>query len=234
MVPGLCLLAIAALQQIVGASQPYSTWMSDSFVIRGNNPTRGYTSAVLYRGIESTYNKTGNETYYKFIKSQIDTFVTPAGALGNYDATKYSLDDIRIGPNLLFLYLKTGDERYKTAASHLRHQLDIQPRTPSGGFWHRKPAYPNQMWLDGIYMAQPFYAQWTQLFEPTNNTAWNDIVLQFDLIELHCRNTTSNLLVHGYDESKVAVWADPVTGGAPHGPYLFRPLSLNFVALRVF
>lgn len=82
---------------------------------------------------------------------------------------------------------------------------------------HRKPAYPNQMWLDGIYMAHPFYAQWTQLFESSNTTAWDDIVLQFDLIEAHCRNKTSNLLVHGYDESKVAKWADPSTGAAPHG-----------------
>jgi rhamnogalacturonyl hydrolase YesR len=72
------------------------------------------------------------------------------------------------------------------------------------------------MWLDRIYMAQPFYAQWTQLFDHNNATAWDDIILQFDLIEEHCRNKTTNLLVHGYDESKIAVWADPITSPAPH------------------
>ncbi|KAH8585919.1 putative cell wall glycosyl hydrolase YteR [Bisporella sp. PMI_857] len=208
---------LAGALSLASAQQPYSTWMSDSFISRGVTPSRHYTNAVLYRGFETAYNKTGNVTYYNFIKTQIDSFVSSSGALGDsYAVSKYSLDDIRIGPNLLFLYLKTNDERYKKAAAELRAQLDSHPRTPSGGFWHRKIPYPDQMWLDGIYMAQPFYAQWTQLFEPNNKTAWNDIVLQFDLIEKYCRNITSNLLVHGYDESKVAVWADPITGAAPH------------------
>lgn len=208
---------IAALLPAVLGAQPYSTWMSDSFISRGVTPDRHYTNAVLYRGFELAYNKTGNLTYYNYIKSQVDQFVDSAGNLGeDYSTSLYSLDDLRIGPNLLFLYEGTQDERYKNAAGQLRAQLDRQPRTPSGGFWHRKPTYPNQMWLDGIYMAQPFYAQWTQVFDPANATAWDDIILQFDLIEEHCRNKTTNLLVHGYDESKVAVWADPITGAAPH------------------
>ena len=85
------------------------------------------------------------------------------------------------------------------------------------------------MWLDGIYMAQPFYAQWTQLFDPNNVTAWDDIILQFNLIEEHCRNKTTNLLVHGYDESKVAVWANPITGASPH--VWDRALGWYFMAL---
>lgn len=71
------------------------------------------------------------------------------------------------------------------------------------------------MWLDGIYMADSFYAAYTSLFQPDNTTAWDDITLQYDLIEEHCRNTTSNLLKHGYDESKSTVWADPATGASP-------------------
>ncbi|TVY83008.1 Unsaturated rhamnogalacturonyl hydrolase [Lachnellula suecica] len=212
-----CFTVLVALTTVAYGAQPYSTWMSDSFITRGVTPDRHYTNAVLYRGFELAYNKTGNTTYYAYIKSQIDSFVDASGNLGgDYSTSLYSLDDLRIGPNLLFLYLSTQDERYKTAAGQLRAQLDRQPRTPLGGFWHRKPTYPNQMWLDGIYMAQPFYAQWTQLFDSSNATAWDDIILQFDLIEEHCRNKTTNLLVHGYDESKVAVWADSVTGAAPH------------------
>lgn len=71
------------------------------------------------------------------------------------------------------------------------------------------------MWLDGIFMADSFYATYTSLFQPDNTTAWDDITLQYDLIEQHCRNATSQLLKHGFDESKVAVWADPVTGASP-------------------
>jgi rhamnogalacturonyl hydrolase YesR len=209
--------ALAAFLPAVAVAQPYSTWMSDSFIQRGVAARRGYTNAVLYRGFEMTFNKTGNATYYDEIKSQVDELVDSSGnLLDGYSTSLYSLDDLRIGPTLLYLHLKTNDQRYKTAAGQLRAQLNRQPRTPSGGFWHRRPTYPNQMWLDGIYMAQPFYAQWTQLFDADNATAWDDIVLQYDLIEAHCRNKTTNLLVHGYDESKVAVWADSITGGAPH------------------
>lgn len=64
-------------------------------------------------------------------------------------------------------------------------------------------------------MADSFYAKWTAKFDAENQTAWDDIVLQFDLIEEHTRNETTGLLAHGYDESKTAVWADPDTGSAP-------------------
>lgn len=85
------------------------------------------------------------------------------------------------------------------------------------------------MWLDGLYMAETFYATYTSYFEPDNTTAWNEIALQFDLIEEHTRNHTTNLLVHGYDESKKAVWADPVTGACPN--VWNRAVGWYFVAL---
>lgn len=75
------------------------------------------------------------------------------------------------------------------------------------------------MWLDGIYMADVYYARWTYQFEPTNNTAWDDIALQFDLIDAGTtidRNRTNGLPVHGFDASKTAEWADPETGACPH------------------
>lgn len=100
---------------------------------------------------------------------------------------------------------------------------------PGGGFWHRAPIYENQMWLDGIYMADTFYATYTSFFEPDNTTAWDDIELQFDLIEEHCRNETTNLLYHGFSADKSTVWADPETGASP---YVWdRALGWYFVAL---
>ncbi|KFY32274.1 hypothetical protein V493_00352 [Pseudogymnoascus sp. VKM F-4281 (FW-2241)] len=209
--------ALATLLPSAYAAEPYSTWMSDTFITKDIPLPRSYPQAVLYRGIEAVYNVTGDTSYFNYLQTSLDAIVDADGNLGDgYSSSKLSLDDLRVGPTLLYLYRETGDERYKTAASQLREQLDIQPRTPSGGFWHRKPAYPDQMWLDGIYMALPFYAEWTGMFDATNEAIWDDIILQFDLIEEHCRNTTSNLLAHGYDESKVASWADPVTGASPH------------------
>lgn len=212
-----CVAALAAIVPAGEAAQPFSTWMADTMIQRGlQRSNRGYTSAVNYRGLEYAYNHTGNVTYYNTIKTQIDGFVSADGVIGqSYSESRHSLDDIRIGNNILYLYLKTGDVKYKKAADSLRNQIRTSPRTKSGGFWHRKGAYPNQMWLDGIYMADVFYAQYTQLFEPTSTAAWDDIILQYDLIEKYTRNKTSGLLAHGYDESKVASWADPVTGAAP-------------------
>jgi rhamnogalacturonyl hydrolase YesR len=73
-----------------------------------------------------------------------------------------------MGNNYLYWYNQTGDEKYKSAAQIVRTQLDGHPRTPSGGFWHREPTYPNQMWLDGIFMADSFYAKWTNWFDADN------------------------------------------------------------------
>jgi rhamnogalacturonyl hydrolase YesR len=224
-------LLVAALSGLSQAAN-YTEWMASSFMTKNISLSRNYANGVLYTGMEFAYNKTKDERYFTYIKSQVDAVVDSSGGLINYPGSTVSLDDIRIGLNLLWLWTKTGDDRYKIAADTLREQLNFTPRNKAGGFWHRKPTYPNQMWLDGIYMAENFYAQYTAWFQPNNVTAWDDITLQFDLIEEHCRLETG-LLVHGYDESKVAVWAgmsprnlpdltviltllDPVTGGAPH------------------
>ncbi|KAI9038250.1 glycoside hydrolase family 88/105 protein [Aspergillus affinis] len=195
----------------------YTEWMATSYLSKSVTQSRNYANGVLYRGIELAYNKTQDESLLNFITSQVDAVISPEGELNDYNLTKKtSLDDLRIGTNLLNLWARTGNKRYKIAADTLRHQIDVTPRNAGGGLWHRMPTYPNQMWLDGIYMSTNFYAQWTAWFDSKNKTAWDDIMLQFDLIEEHTLVKESGLLAHGYDHSKVAVWADPVTGSAPH------------------
>ncbi|KAM3081201.1 hypothetical protein ACMFMF_003115 [Clarireedia jacksonii] len=198
------------------ASIKYSTLVSDSFIKRGVPKTAQYPQAVLYRGVEMAYNLTGNKTYIDWIDSQMTAIVSDNGTLLGYPSYPASLDDVRIGTIILDTWARTKIAKYKVAADTLRKQFNYNPRTASGGFWHRAPTYPNQMWLDGIFMADVFYAQWTSYFDAANTSAWNDILLQYTLIEEHCRNHTTNLIVHGYDESKVSVWADPVTGASPN------------------
>ncbi|KAI0138650.1 glycoside hydrolase family 105 protein [Hypoxylon sp. NC0597] len=198
------------------ASKSYLAWTADSFIQHGVEVTKGYGEATLYEGYEAAYALTRNETYAEWYRGQIDGgVVLENGTIRNWNYSFYSLDDYRIGNNILWWYERTHEDKYKQAASIIRSQLDRHPRTPTGGFWHRAPNYPNQMWLDGIFMADSFYAKWTSLFDAKNETAWDDIARQYDNIEAHTRNRTSGLLVHGYDESKKAVWADPVTGAAP-------------------
>ena len=112
---------------------------------------------------------------------------------------EYNLDQIYPGRTLFTLYRTTGDEKYKKAAYLLREQLRGQPRTNEGGFWHKK-IYPYQMWLDGIYMASPFYAEFGKTFgEPA---AFDDVAFQIIVIEKHTRDDKTGLLYHGWDESK--------------------------------
>ena len=189
-----------------------------------------YTTSVLYTGYEAAIALTGNETLVDWYRSQIDDVVVlKNGSIADWNLTYYSLDDYRMANNFLWWYVRTGESKYKTAASIVRNQLNRHPQNAEGGFFHRAPIYAKQMWLDGIFMADSFYARWTSLFDSANETAWDHIVLQFDLIEEHCRNHTSGLLVHGYDESKTAVWADPVTGAAPN--VWSRAVGWYFIAL---
>ncbi|KAJ4991618.1 glycosyl hydrolase family 88 [Stagonosporopsis vannaccii] len=199
------------------ASPSYLTWTADSQIRHGVRKTFGYTQATLYEGYEAAIALTKNQTLVDWYRGQIDNVIVKAdGTIANWNYSHYSLDDYRIGNNILWWYDRTGEAKYKNAAKIIREQLNRHPQNKEGGFWHRSPIYKDQMWLDGIFMADTFYATWTKKFDNGNATAWNHIVKQFDNIEKYTRNKTTGLLVHGYDESKSKVWADPITGAAPN------------------
>jgi unsaturated rhamnogalacturonyl hydrolase len=140
----------------------------------------------------------------------------PDGAIRGYHVEEYNVDRLNTGKALFALYEQTGDTRYKHALDLLRSQLDRQPRTRSGGFWH-KQIYPNQMWLDGIYMADAFWAQYEHAFPSISEaSAWDDIAHQVMLIEQHTRDPKTGLLYHAWDESRQQRWANPETGCSPH------------------
>ncbi|KAF4973668.1 hypothetical protein FZEAL_9260 [Fusarium zealandicum] len=211
----LCLTLAAAN---AAAADTLLSRMADSW-IRNNEETQRpywYGRGVVFEGYEATYELYKNETLLDWYRSQIDDVVVAKnGSLVNYDTSKDSLDDYRIGMNLLYWFEKTGEKKYKTAADYIRNRINDHPRTATGGFWHRSPTYPNQMWLDGIFMADTFYAKWTSLFDAKNTSAWDDIVLQWDKIQEVTIEKETGLPVHGFDESKKAVWADPKTGASP-------------------
>lgn len=172
-----------------------------------------YESGVVLSAIQQVWLKTQEKHYFEYIKHNIDEFVAPDGTIRTYSLDEYNLDQIDQGKLLFFLYRITGDERYKKAASLLRKQLQHHPRTREGGFWH-KLIYPHQMWLDGLYMAGPFYAEFAQAFDEPE--AFDDITHQFILIESHTRDPKTGLLYHGWDESRNQIWADPETGCSPN------------------
>ncbi|HKI45960.1 MAG TPA: glycoside hydrolase family 88 protein [Balneolales bacterium] len=206
-----------------GQSMPWSQRMAntvidhlwpDSIYTRPDRPVSwSYDQGVVLKGIECVWKDTGKQKYIDYIRHIIDKFVTPDGSIRTYRPKGYRLDDINNGKILLLLYKVTGNKKYWKAATLLMDQLKTQPRNASGGFWHKK-IYPNQMWLDGLYMAEPFYAQYAGMTH--DNAAFDDITHQFELIEKHARDSKTGLLYHGWDESKQQRWANPVTGDSPN------------------
>jgi unsaturated rhamnogalacturonyl hydrolase len=172
-----------------------------------------YEYGVVLKALEQVWLETGQRKYYDYIKENVDRFVDHEGNIQTYRLDEYNLDRINAGKILFRLYATTGDERYKKAAYLLREQLKRQPRTSEGGFWH-KQIYPHQMWLDGIYMAAPFYAEFAKMFDESGT--FDDVLHQIVLVESHTRDPKTGLFYHGWDESRSQRWADPETGCSPN------------------
>lgn len=172
-----------------------------------------YDQSVVLKGIEGLWRATGEKKYFDYIQKSMDFFVEDNGNIRTYRYDEFTLDNIAPGRNLLLLFNVTGKEKYLKAVQTLRKQLSEQPRTNEAGFWHKK-VYPSQMWLDGLYMAEPFYAEYAKTFH--EDSAFNDIARQFILMEKHSVDKKNGLLYHGYDESSQQKWADKITGRSPN------------------
>ena len=143
----------------------------------------------------------------------VESFVTPEGGIATYQLPEYNIDSLPPGRALLLRYEQTRDPKIATALHLLRHQLDGQPRTSDGGFWH-KQRYPFQMWLDGLFMGTTFYAQYGQVFQEP--AAFDDAVKQILLMDQHAYDPKTGLHYHAWDEKRVQGWADKTTGTSPN------------------
>jgi unsaturated rhamnogalacturonyl hydrolase len=220
-----CTLAMLTLGLLAALSQPsyaqdlpwsqkmanstIQRWPAGRFAAPGANWGWNYELGTLLEGMDTVWYNTADRTYFNYVKQSVDQFIGPDGTIPTYKPDQNSLDDILLGRQLLLLYGVTQDAKYYKAAKLLRQQLLNHPRTPSGGFWH-KGRYPQQMWLDGLYMAEPFYAEYATTF--AQRQAFDDVVKQFVLSESHLRDPKTGLLYHGWDESKQQPWADKTTG----------------------
>ncbi len=172
-----------------------------------------YDYGVVWRGMEALYAHTGSEDYLSYIRDAMDSFVDDSGGIRGYRREDYNLDNVCGGRQLLFLYQRTGERKYRLAADRLREQLATQPRTSDGGFWH-KQIYPYQMWLDGLHMAMPFYIEYSLM--TGDRPALEDAAEQFLLAYRHTLDPESGLNRHAWDEKRVQDWADPGTGRSAH------------------
>jgi unsaturated rhamnogalacturonyl hydrolase len=190
---------------------PWSVRFATSVMKRNPDvtPRWDYIAGVVLLAIDRVAGTRQNDAMRAYVKRNMDRFVQPDGSITGYKLDEFNLDQIAQGRLLFPLYQRTKDNRYRSAANHLREQLRRHPRTSEGGFWH-KQVYPQQMWLDGLYMAEPFYAEYAKTFgEPT---AFDDVAQQFLLVARHTRDARTGLMYHGWDAAKTQKWADPQTG----------------------
>jgi len=171
-----------------------------------------YEEGVLLDGMAAEWHSTADGEDFKYVKDAVDKYVTEDGTITGFKANEHTLDDIEMGRAVMLVYRVTQQAKYAKAAKFLHDQLAQQPRTASGAYWH-KQIYPNQIWLDGAYMAEPFRAAYAATFQEPGD--FDDIAKQLLLMDEHMRDAKTGLLKHGWDESKQMPWADKTTGLSP-------------------
>lgn len=219
-----CLFIMSVNTRTIAQTKPLSEAMAamvmdiwqDSLNLDPANPKPvkwAYDQGVILEGIEAIWKTTKSDVYFKYMQKSMDFFVTKNGDINRYKQADYNIDNVKNGRTLLSLYKVTGQKKYFKAATLLWDQLKKQPRTKEGGFWHKK-IYPNQMWLDGLYMGEPFYAEYAALIKA--DQVYDDIANQFIYMEKNARDRRTGLLYHGWDESKQERWADKKSGVSPN------------------
>lgn len=211
--------------RLVEDSTPERTAWNMEKIREGKPASWNYIDGCMLTALMEMEGITGDERYSRFVRACADHFVGEDGSIRTFKPEAHNLDDINEGRVLFELYRRTGEEKYRKAADFLRQRLAEQPRTQEGNFWH-KAIYPNQVWLDGIYMAQPFYALYEKHF---GDGDCSDTVEQIKTVRSRMFSEEKGLYFHGYDASKTAFWADPDTGCSKN--FWLRSLGWFAVAL---
>ena len=215
----------AYVLRLIEESTPERTAWNLEKIREGKKVEWNYIDGCMLTALMEMTSITTDERYAAFAEKVIDHFVQEDGRILTLKPEKANLDDINEGRVLFELYKKTGTEKYRLAADRLMQQLKEQPRTCEGNFWH-KAIYPDQVWLDGIYMAQPFYALYVKNF---GDGDFSDTVNQIKNVHQKMRSEEKGLYYHGYDASRKAFWADPETGCSEN--FWLRSLGWFAVAL---
>ncbi len=187
-----------------------------------NRPKWTYTiglelAAMMQYQSHSSASTISKDELLAYAKTYYDALINDNGIISGYKMSDFKLDDINSGKLLFTLYELTKEPKYKIAADTLYKQLSIQPTTPEGGYWHKK-IYPQQMWLDGLYMAEPFKAEYVSRNIPQNEKAklYDEIVRQFTLSFEKTICHECHLPHHAWDSAHKQSWCDPSTGRSAH------------------
>lgn len=163
---------------------------------------------------------------HRFVKDGKVPFVEPR---------PLSVDNINNGKVVLLAYQLTGRKEYWQCVEWFLDLYKKHPRIEeNGGLWH-KVRYPNQIWLDGLYMLHPFLASCGRQLQEENMKQFQttepytdivkqlqpaelyaDIAKQFQLVNQYMYDEKANLYYHAYDHSKESFWCNKETGLSPN------------------
>lgn len=169
-----------------------------------------YHQGVFLSGMMKTYELTGEEKYFHYIKDWVDSIIDEDGNIDWHDPSM--LDYLQPGILLFPLYEKTKEEKYKQAIYRIADYLRNWPKNDIGGFWH-KYELPNQMWLDGLYMGAPFHAEFSAFSK--EEKFLDEAVKQALIMYENTLDEKTGLLFHVWDSGMTEPWADPQTGCSP-------------------
>ena len=196
------------IDRLIADTKPEAPIWNIENIRQGKKPAWNYIDGCMMTSLYTIYKQTGDKKYLDFIDSFVDYYVFEDGSIRGYELETYNLDNLNEGRILFDLYRETGKEKYVKAMELLYRQIVEQPRTEYGNFWH-KLIYPNQVWLDGIYMSEVFY---TRYVAEKGNGDFSEIIKQFKGVFEHMYDKEKRLYYHGWDTSKQAFWADKQTG----------------------
>ena len=202
--------------------KPWSVRMAESEMVRNPESWQvdfqpslkwDYCHGLELGAMMDVYDRYGDAKFYEYALAYADTMVNEDGTIKKYKLTDYSLDRINSGKMLFRIYEQTKNDKYKKALDLLRSQFEGQPRNADGGFWHKK-VYPNQMWLDGLYMGTPFLAEYA--YRNNEPQAYQEVIDQIKIVARHTYDPANGLFRHACDVSKREKWADKETGQSQH------------------
>ncbi len=196
------------VDRLIDDTKPDAPVWNIESIKQGKKPAWNYIDGCMMNSLYSIYLQTGNKKYIDFIDWFVDYYVFDDGSIRGYDPEEYNLDNLNEGRILFDLYRETGKEKYRKAIDLQYSQIEGQPRIAIGNFWHKK-IYPDQVWLDGLYMAQVFY---TRYQTECADGDYSDIIRQFCNVYENMYDKEKKLYYHGWDYSKKAFWADKDTG----------------------
>ena len=213
------------IEKLMTSKPDMPLWNIES-IKQGKKPAWNYIDGCMMTSLIELYKATKDEKYLDFVKRFVDYYVREDGSILGYEMEKYSTDDVSESRILFDLYEFTKDEKYSKAIEMCYKQILTHPRTKEGNFWHKK-IYPNQVWLDGLYMMQVFYTRYETLRNKMQN--YSDIINQFKNVYNIMRDKETGLYYHAYDSAKVMFWADKETGLSQN--YWLRSIGWFTVAL---